>query len=68
MAVDRGQKWDVEHRLPCYVYRADGTPIADASYPVSAAVGKTCRLIVDYEIRTTTKQIAGYFVSFPDNW
>jgi Neuraminidase (sialidase) len=61
-------QWDVEHRLPCYVYNADQTPIADGSYPVSAPVGDTRRLIVDYEIRETTKRIAGYFVDFPADW
>ncbi|MHC4405112.1 MAG: hypothetical protein ACYTG0_36155 [Planctomycetota bacterium] len=61
-------KWDVEGRLPCYVYNADETAIADASYPVSAPVGPSCRLIVDYEIRKTTKRVAGYFVTFPADW
>ena len=60
--------WDAEHRLPCYLYRADAAPIRDASYPVSAPVGDNRRLIVDYEIRKTTKRIAGYFVSFPADW
>jgi len=60
--------WDVENRLACYQYKPDQTPIADASYPVSAAVSKDVRLIVDYEIRPDSKQIAGYFVTFPDDW
>jgi len=61
-------RWDVEGRLPCYQYRPDGEPIADASYPVSVAVGEHRRLIVDYEIRPEGKWIAGYFVDLPDHW
>lgn len=61
-------RWDVEHLLPCYVYQPDQTPIADGSYAVSAPVGGRQRLIVDYEIRKDAHQIAGYFVTFPDNW
>jgi photosystem II stability/assembly factor-like uncharacterized protein len=61
-------KWDLEGRLPCYLYKADETAIADASYPVSAPVGPNRRLIVDYEIRKTTKRVAGYFVTFPADW
>jgi len=61
-------RWDVEHRLPCYVYIADESPIADGSYPVSVAVGGGRRLVVDYEIRPETKRIAGYFVDFPQDW
>ena len=61
-------RWDVENRLECYRYKADETPIPDASYPVSAPVAKGVRLIVDYEIRPESKQIAGYFVTFPDHW
>ncbi|HVW36143.1 MAG TPA: hypothetical protein VHB99_02520, partial [Pirellulales bacterium] len=61
-------RWDVEHRLPCYVYNADESPIADGSYPVSVAVGGGRRLVVDYEIRPETKRIAGYFVDFPQDW
>jgi hypothetical protein len=60
--------WDLDHRLPCYQYRADGGPIGDASYPVSAAVGPHRRLIVDYEIRPEGKWIAGYFVDLPAEW
>ena len=37
-------RWDVDGRLPCYQYRPDGQPIADASYPVSVAVGPHRRL------------------------
>lgn len=59
-------RWDIESRLLCYQYRPDGRPIADASYPVSVAVGKRRRLIVDYEIRPEGKWIAGYFVDLPD--
>ena len=60
--------WDLEHRLPCYQYRSDGGPIADASYPVSVAVGEHRRLVVDYEIRPEGKWIAGYFVDLPPGW
>ncbi len=60
--------WDVQRRLACYLYNADETPIADASYPVSAPVEDNRRLIVDYEIRETTKRITGYFVNFPVDW
>jgi photosystem II stability/assembly factor-like uncharacterized protein len=61
-------RWDLETRLPCYRYRADGGAIADASYPVSVAVGPRRRLIVDYEIRPEGKWIAGYFVDLPAGW
>jgi len=60
--------WDVEHRLPCYQYRPDGKPIADASYPVSVAVGEHRRFIVDYEIRPEGKWISGYYVDLPKDW
>ncbi|MBC8870964.1 MAG: exo-alpha-sialidase [Planctomycetes bacterium] len=62
------RRWDIEDRLLCYQYRPDGRPIADASYPVSVAVGKRRRLIVDYEIRPEGKWIAGYFVDLPEGW
>jgi len=62
------RRWDVEGRLPCYQYRPDGQPIADASYPVSVAVGPKRRFIVDYEIRPEGKWIAGYFVDLPEEW
>jgi Neuraminidase (sialidase) len=61
-------RWDLEHRLPCYLYNADESPISDGSYPVSAAVGPCRRLIVDYEIRKDSRRIVGYFVDFPKNW
>jgi hypothetical protein len=61
-------RWDIEHRLPCYVYNADEAPIPDGSYPVSVQVGPRERLIVDYEIRKDSKRIAGYFVSLPKEW
>jgi hypothetical protein len=60
--------WDVEHRVACYQYRPDGSPIADASYPVSVAVGEHRRFVVDYEIRPEGKWIAGYFVDLPPEW
>ena len=60
--------WDLEHRLPCYQYNADESPIPDGSYPVSVAVGGNRRLIVDYEIRRDSKRIAGYFVAVPETW
>jgi hypothetical protein len=62
------RRWDVEGRLPCYLYRPDGEPIADASYPVSVAVGEHRRFIVDYEIRPEGNWIAGYFVDLPHEW
>ena len=49
-------------------YNADESPIPDGSYPVSAPVDARTRLIVDYEIRPTSKRIAGYFVTFPEDW
>jgi Neuraminidase (sialidase) len=61
-------RWDVDNRLACYQYSADGSAIADASYPVSVAVGPRERLIVDYEIRKDSRRIAGYFVTFPGSW
>lgn len=61
-------KWDIEQRLPCYLYNADQSPILDGSYPVSVQVGDHERLIVDYEIREQSRQVAGYFVTFPKNW
>lgn len=61
-------RWDVEHRLPCYLYNADESPIADGSYPVSVQIGSRRRLIVDYEIRKDSRRIAGYFVTFPERW
>ncbi len=61
-------RWDLEGRMLCYQYRPDGKPIADASYPVSVAVGEHRRLIVDYEIRPEGKWIAGYFVDLPEAW
>ena len=60
--------WDVEHRLRCYQYCPDGKPIADASYPVSVAVGDHRRFVVDYEIRPEGKWISGYFVDLPLDW
>ncbi len=60
--------WDVEHRLTCYQYCPDGHSIADASYPVSVAVGEHRRFVVDYEIRPEGKWISGYFVDLPPDW
>jgi hypothetical protein len=62
------RQWTVDQRVPCYQYRPDGGPIADASYPVSVAVGPRRRFIVDYEIRPEGKWIAGYFVEVPRQW
>ena len=45
-------RWDVAHRLPCYVYNADEWPIADGSYPLSVAGWAREWLVVDYEIRS----------------
>ncbi len=77
-------EWDVEDRVRCYQYRADGKRIADASYPCSVATGPHQRLIVDYEIeslitpdedvkveyelKAERKQITGHFVSTPNVW
>lgn len=60
--------WDVEHRLPAYLYNRDETPIADGSYPVSAPIGRTRRFVVDYEIRPDSRRIAGYVVELPGEW
>jgi len=62
------RRWDLASRICCYQYRPDGQPIADASYPVSVAVGPRRRLVVDYEIRAEAKQIAGYYVDLPAAW
>lgn len=61
-------RWDLQHRLPCYLYNADESPIVDGSYPASAPVGPRQRLIVDYEIRKDSRRITGYFVTFPEQW
>ena len=61
-------RWDLGHRFPCYQYRSNGSPIDDASYPVSVAVGANRRFIVDYEIRPEGKWITGYFVDLPEGW
>lgn len=61
-------KWDVDHRLPCYVYRPDQKPIRDGSYPVSAAIGAQRRLVVDYVVDGDFHAIAGYFVDVPLAW
>ncbi len=61
-------RWDVEHRLPCYRYNPNESPIPDASYPVSVQIGPHQRFLVDYEIRADAKRIAGYFVSIPEGW
>jgi len=62
------RKWDLDRRLPCYLYNADEDPIPDGSYPVSVQTGPRERLIVDYEIRPSSKRITGYRVSFPHAW
>jgi hypothetical protein len=61
-------RWDVEKRLPCYLYNPDASPIPDGSYPVSVPIGTRQRLIVDYEIRKDSKRIAGHVVTFPKDW
>ena len=61
-------EWAVADRLSCYQYNPDESPIPDGSYAVSAPVDEHTRLIVDYEIRDGAKQIAGYFVTFPETW
>jgi hypothetical protein len=59
--------WDLDRRWPCFVYNADESPIPDGSYPVSAPIDARTRLIVDYEIRSDSKRIAGYFVTLPED-
>lgn len=61
-------RWDVENRLPCYLYNADESAISDGSYPVSVQVGPHERLIIDYEIRDSSSRIVGYFIAFPEDW
>lgn len=61
-------KWNVDSRLPCYLYNADQSRIPDGSYAVSVPTGPNQRLVVDYEIRPNSKRIAGYFVDFPADW
>lgn len=60
--------WDLDHRLPCFAYNADESPILDGSYPVSVPIGRHDRLIVDYEIRPGSKRITGHVVRFPRDW
>jgi len=60
--------WKVDSRLLCYFYNADQSRILDGSYAVSAPTGPHQRLVVDYEIRPTSKRITGYFVDFPEDW
>ncbi len=55
-------KWDLEHRLLCYHYNRDESPILDGSYPVSAEIDPQRRIIVDYEIRYQSRRITGYVV------
>ncbi len=67
--IDDGfAQWDVDGQLPCYHYRPDGGPIKDASYPASVEIDARRRFVVDYEIRTLSRQIAGYFVDIPAGW
>jgi hypothetical protein len=77
-------RWDVDDRVHCYQYHADGHRITDASYPCSVAVGPHLRLVVDYEIESVIapdsddvieyeveaerKQITGHFVDTPRQW
>ncbi len=67
-AGDDFLRWDLEKRLPCYVYNADESPVRDGSYPVSVPVSPRERLIVDYEVRKDSQRITGYFVTFPEDW
>jgi len=60
--------WDLESRIACYQYNADGIALPDGSYPASAQVASKVRLIVDYEIQEGGGRIAGYYVTFPENW
>jgi len=60
--------WDVDQRVRCYQYNADGSAIPDGSYPCSVQVASKVRLIVDYEIREGGGRIAGYYVTMPDGW
>jgi hypothetical protein len=57
--------WDLEHRLTCYLYNRDETPILDGSYPVSAWIDPQRRIIVDYEIRPGSRRITAYLVALP---
>jgi len=61
-------RWNIDRRLPCYLYRPGGEPIADGSYPSSVQVSRTRRLIVDYEISAEGKRITGHFVDVPPAW
>ena len=61
-------RWDVGNRHTCYLYNADESPIRDGSYAVAASVGDGRLLIVDYEIRETSKRITGYFAELPAAW
>ncbi|MBN1417283.1 MAG: exo-alpha-sialidase [Planctomycetes bacterium] len=61
-------RWDIDRRLPCYLYRPGGEPIADGSYPCSVQVSPTRRLIVDYEISADGKRITGHFIDVPPAW
>lgn len=60
--------WDVEKQLPCYRYGPEGTTIPDGSYLSSVSITPNRRLLVDYEIRDSSKRITGYFVDFPADW
>ena len=48
-------RWDIENRVACYQYRSDGKRIADASYPCSVPTGPHQRLVVDYEIESSSE-------------
>ncbi len=61
-------EWDLARRAPCFHHNADGSPILDGGYPASVALNARERLIVDYEIRESKRQIAWYVVALPDNW
>lgn len=61
-------KWDVDARLRCYVYRPDGKPIVDSSYPVSVPIPGHRRFIVDYLHDGDLHAIAGYTVELPNSW
>ncbi|MGQ9588968.1 MAG: hypothetical protein ACUVYA_01595 [Planctomycetota bacterium] len=71
-----GDEWDVLEVSPGRLIgairnnnpRTDGSPILDGGYPASVEVGPRERLIVDYEIRPSSRRIVGRFVTFPEDW
>ena len=56
-------KWDLDHRIPCYVYNPDESRVKDGSYAVSAKTGSNQRLIVQF--RQIARETRRFFYS---NW